>query len=53
MPVADWLTKPFDEDLIDLYEQVEDYPNLWLAPTTCMKQEYASLTEDQIVVVSS
>jgi hypothetical protein len=53
MPVADWLTKPFDENLVDLYEQVEDYQNLWLSPPTCMKQEYASLTEDQIVVVSS
>lgn len=50
VPVADWLTKPFDEDLIDLYEQVSDYPNLWLAPPSCMKQEYAGLEEDQIVV---
>jgi hypothetical protein len=49
-PVADWLTKPFDESLIDLYEQVTDYPNLWMAPPTCMKQEYAGLTEDLITV---
>jgi hypothetical protein len=49
-PVADWLTKPFDDDLIDLYEQVSDYPQLWMAPTSCMKQEYLSLTEDQITV---
>jgi hypothetical protein len=49
-PVADWLTKPFDEDLINLYEQVSEYPSLWLAPPSCMKQEYLSLTKYQITV---
>ena len=49
-PVADWLTKPFDETLIDLYEQVSDYSNLWLAPTTSLKQEYLSLEQSQIIV---
>ena len=51
-PVADWLTRHFDDNLIDLYEQVSDYNNLWLAPPSCMKQEYASLTTDQITVVA-
>lgn len=50
VPVADWLTKPFDEDLIDLYEQVSDYSKLWMAPPSSMKQEYASLTTDKIEV---
>lgn len=49
-PVADWLTKPFDETLIDLYEQVSDYSNLWMAPTTALKQEYLSLEQSQIIV---
>jgi hypothetical protein len=49
-PVADWLTKPFDDDLIDLYSQVSDYSTLWLAPPSCMRQEYLSLTKDQITV---
>ena len=49
-PVAEWLTKPFDEDLIDLYEQVSDYSPLWLTPSSCMKQEYLALNEDQIIV---
>ena len=49
-PVADWLTLPFDEELIDLYEQVEDYPNLWLAPPSCLKQEYLALETSQITV---
>jgi hypothetical protein len=49
-PVADWLTKPFDENLIDLYEQVIDYPQLWMAPPTCLKQEYEALNKDLITV---
>jgi hypothetical protein len=50
VPVADWLTVPFDEDLISLYEEVLDYPNLWMAPPKCMNQEYAKLTTDLIMV---
>ena len=52
VPVADWLTKPFDDSLINLYEQVEDYSTLWMNPAVCMKQEYLSLEKDQIVVES-
>lgn len=50
IPVSDWLTVPFDQDLINLYEQVSGYSSLWMAPTSCMKQEYATLTTDQITV---
>jgi len=49
-PVADWLTAPFDENLINLYEQVSDYSQLWMAPPTALKQDYANLSTDQIVV---
>lgn len=49
-PVADWLTKPFDEDLINLYEQVSGYSLLWMSPPSCMKQEYENLKKDQITV---
>ena len=49
-PVADWLTIPFDRDLINLYEQVSDYSQLWMAPPSCMAQEYANLETDQIMV---
>lgn len=51
VPVADWLTKPFDETLINLYEQVKEYPFYWMNPPTCMKQEYANLADENIVVV--
>lgn len=50
-PVADWLTKPFDDNLIDLYEQVSAYVPLWMSPTTCMKQEYQSLEKFQVEIV--
>ena len=50
VPVADWLTNPFDEDLINLYEQVTDYGPLWMAPPSAMNQEYAALSENQITV---
>lgn len=44
-PIADWLTKPWDENLIRLHTQVQDYPNYWLNPGTCVSHEYAALSE--------
>ena len=49
-PVADWLTKPFDTDLVNLYEEVSTYPTTWMNPPTAMKQEYAGLTQYQVIV---
>lgn len=49
-PVADWLTAPFDDDLVELYEEVSAYQSLWMAPPSCMKQEYLQLSTDQIMV---
>jgi len=51
-PVADWLTKPFDTDLINLYEEVSTYPTTWMNPPTAMKQEYVELTQYQVTVES-
>jgi len=50
VPVADWLTKPFDQDLIKLYEQVSGYSALWMSPSKCMAQEYVNLETDLIEV---
>ena len=50
VPVADWLTKPFDQDLINLYEQVSGYSVLWMSPPKCMRQEYVNLETDLIEV---
>lgn len=51
MPVADWLTKFFDNNLINIYEQVLEYPLTWMNPPTCLKQEYAALASQNIVIV--
>jgi len=50
VPVADWLTEPFDQDLINLYEQVSMYSTTWMAPSSCMMQEYAALEKKQVTV---
>lgn len=50
-PVADWLTRPFDEDLIGLYEQVKGYSTLWMSPTESMVQEYTSLAKYDVELV--
>ncbi len=50
VPVADWLTKPFDQDLINIYEQVSGYSVLWMSPSKCMNQEYSNLETDLIEV---
>lgn len=42
-PIADWLTKSFDEDLIKFYEQIEGYSTLWMSPVVCVRQEYLAL----------
>lgn len=52
VPVADWLTMPFDKNLIDLYSQVKGYAQLWMKPSECMKQEYLGLTKDLVVVTN-
>jgi hypothetical protein len=50
VPVADWLTRFFDDNLISIYEQVTNYPKLWMNPPTCVKQEYISLSSKNIVI---
>lgn len=44
-PIANWLTDFWDTNLINLYEQVEQYPVTWISPTTCLTQEYQNLTQ--------
>jgi len=49
-PVADWLTSPFDSDLISLFDQVSNYSTLWMKPETCLTQEYVGLEKYQVQV---
>jgi hypothetical protein len=51
VPISDWLTKFFDDNLINLYEQVLEYPLTWMSPPTCMKQEYLDLISKNIAIV--
>jgi hypothetical protein len=53
VPISDWLTKPWDDNLIGLYEQVKGYAELWMEPDTLLKQEYDSLVKYDIVVTNS
>jgi|694.fasta_scaffold16107_7 hypothetical protein len=50
VPVADWLTLPFDENLIYFYNQAQEYPRNWMDPTTSLKQEYVTLESKGITV---
>lgn len=52
-PIAEWLTRPQDEDLIDLYDQAKNYAEYWMSPVTAMNREYASLTKDLIPLSDS
>lgn len=49
-PIADWLTKAWDNNLTNLYTQVDNFPTLWMSPETCLKQEYLTLSDELIVV---
>lgn len=50
VPVADWLTLPFDENLIYFYNQAQEYPQNWMNPPTCLEQEYVALESKGITV---
>lgn len=49
-PIADWLTEPWDHDLINLYTQVKHFPEYWMNPSTCMNQTYTNLEQYLIQV---
>jgi hypothetical protein len=47
-PLAEWLTRPQDEDLIELYEEVSEYSTLWMSPTMALDMEYQDLNKASI-----
>jgi hypothetical protein len=53
VPVADWLTQPWDDNFIDLYKQVKGYAELWMKPETLLRQEYDALVQYDVVVTNS
>jgi hypothetical protein len=42
-PVADWLTKPWDDNLGDLQTQVNNFPKYWMSPGSSAKFLYGRL----------
>ena len=53
IPIADWITQPWDDNLISLYEQVKGYSGLWMEPSTLLKQEYGSLVKYDVILTDS
>ena len=53
VPISDWLTLPWDENLTNLYGQVKKYPEFWLDPDSAMRQEYLTLTKYDVVLSTS
>jgi hypothetical protein len=51
-PISEWLTRPWDTNLISLHGQVEKYSELWMSPQNCLVQEYSSL-ENKLISVDS
>ena len=49
-PIAEWLTRPWDGNLIKMHHQVSNYSTLWMSPTECLKFEYEDLENTLIDV---
>ena len=51
-PVSEWLTRPWDDNLMQNFQQVSAYSELWMNPQVAMKQEYLALSADSIEIVN-
>lgn len=49
-PIAEWLTRTWDNDLIDLFYQFSNFSEFWMNPGTSMYNEYLSLSESEMVI---
>jgi hypothetical protein len=49
-PLADWLTRALDTNLINLFSQVKGYSSVWMSPQNCMRHEYAALQNNLVAV---
>lgn len=52
-PVAEWLTRPWDNNLISLFNNLSNYNTNWMSPVSCMNQEYDNLRNYDINLQSS
>lgn len=49
-PVAEWLTRPWDESLMNIYDQISNYSESWMSPALAMKSEYKNLEKINVEV---
>lgn len=47
-PIAEWLTRPWDDNLKRLFREFSSYAIDWMSPTEAMKREYSKLTNSGI-----
>lgn len=44
-PIAEWLTRPWDNNLSEIHTQVSNFSSQWMDPTLSLKHEYLDFTE--------
>ncbi len=44
-PITEWLTRPWDGNLMNLFDQFSNYAEYWMSPVTSMNNEYSKLEE--------
>lgn len=49
-PIAEWLTRPWDDSLMNLYDQFSNFPEYWMSPVTAMGEEYSKLERQGVEV---
>lgn len=49
-PVAEWLTRPWDNNLMELFDQLSNYQDYWMVPEKAAYTEYLNLKRYNIEV---
>jgi hypothetical protein len=44
-PIADWLTRPWDNNLSNIQSQINNYASQWMAPDSSLKHEYVAFAD--------
>lgn len=50
-PIAEWLTRPWDENLMSLYNIFSNFQGYWMTPSVALKHEYKTLGDNGVEVV--
>lgn len=49
-PIAEWMTRTWDKNLTSLRKEVLNFPEFWMNPESCLKQEYLEFEENLITL---